>query len=90
MVAAELIPAGTTAPPGSFLPLLTRSSAALAPFGSTVTIRGMAFDAERQRLQLDVDLADPSAQGSVVKALGSAGLKGRFEGATLIIAGGGA
>ncbi len=90
MVAAELIPAGTTAPPGSFLPLLTRSSAALAPFGSTVAIRSMAFDAVRQRLQLDVDLADPAARGSVVKALGSAGLQGRFEGATLIIAGGGA
>ncbi len=90
MVAAELIPAGTTAPPGSFLPLLSRSSAALAPFGSTLTIRSMAFDAVRQRLQLAVELADPAARGSVLKALGSAGLQGRFEGATLIIAGGGA
>lgn len=88
MVAAELIPAGTTAPPGSFLPLLTRSSAALAPFGATVTVRSLGFDAVRQRMQLEVDLADPSARGGIVKALQGAGLQGRFEGATLIIAGG--
>ncbi|MBO9379372.1 hypothetical protein GG804_21600 [Sphingomonas histidinilytica] len=87
LVAAELLPAGGNAPPGTLLPLLGRASSALAPFGGAVTIRSMQFDEAGRSLRLDVDLADPAARGAIVNALRSAGLTGRFDGASLIVGG---
>jgi len=89
-VAAELLPAGGTAPPGALLPLLNRASTALAPFGGAVTIRAMSFDEAGRSLRLDCDLADPGAAGGIVDALRQAGLSGRFAGDSLIVTGGGA
>jgi general secretion pathway protein L len=90
MVAAELLPVGGNAPPGSLLPLLSRTSSALAPFGGTLTIRAMRFDEARRSLRLDLDLADPAARPGIANALRSAGLTGRFDGASLVVSGGAA
>lgn len=89
-IAAELLPVGGSAPPGNLLPLLTRTSSALAPFGGAVTIRAMSFDEAERSLRLDLDLADPSARDSITAALRSAGLTGRFGGNSLIVTGGAA
>ncbi|ATE63535.1 type II secretion system protein GspL [Rhizorhabdus dicambivorans] len=89
-VAAEILPAGGTAPPGALLPLLTRASAALAPFGGAVTVRAMRFDEAGRSLRFDCDSADPGAARGIVDALRQAGLNGRFEGDSLIVTGGAA
>jgi len=86
LVAAELLPAGGNAPPGTLLPLLSRASSALAPFGSAVMVKSMSFETGRS-LRLEVELAEPAARGNIVNALRSAGLTGRFDGASLIIGG---
>ncbi|KQX21658.1 MULTISPECIES: type II secretion system protein GspL [unclassified Sphingomonas] len=90
LVAAELLPVGGNAPPGQLLPLLGRTSAALAPFGGTLAIRSMRFDEARRSLRLDVELADPGARANIVSALRSAGLTGRFDGDDLVVGGGAA
>lgn len=87
MVAAELLPVGGNAPPGALLPMLNRTSTALTPFGGTVTVRAMSFDEAGRSLRLDVELADPAARENIVAALRSAGLTGRFDGASLIVGG---
>lgn len=87
MVAAELLPAGQAGPPGSLLPILTRTSSALAPFGATVTVRAIGFDEAGRTLRFELDLADPSARRGIVDALRSSGLSGRFDGASLIVGG---
>jgi len=84
-MAAELLPAGGNAPPGTLLPILSRASAALAPFGSTVTVRSMSFDEARRQLRLDLELVDPAAAASITSALRNAGLSGRFDRSSLII-----
>jgi len=89
-LAAELLPVGGSAAPGALLPLLTRASAALAPFGGAVTIRGLSFDETAHSLRFDCDLADPGAASGIVGALRQAGLAGRFEGGSLIVTGGAA
>ncbi len=89
-VAAELLPVGGNAPPGDLLPLLSRTSSALAPFGGTVTIRALSFDQAERSLRLDLDLADPSVRAGITTALRSAGLTGRFGGNSLIVTGGAA
>lgn len=90
MVAAELLPVGGSVPPGKLLPLLSRTSSALAPFGGTLAIRAMRFDEARGSLRLDIDLADPAARPGIANALRSAGLTGRFDGDSLIVDGGAA
>lgn len=87
MVAAELLPVGGNAPPGALLPLLSRTSSALAPFGGAVTIRSINFDEAGRSLRLDVELADPGARANIISALRSAGLTGRFDGAALVVGG---
>ncbi len=87
-LAAELLPVGGSAAPGSLLPMMSRTSAALAPFGGTVTVRGLSFDEAGRQLSIDVDLADPGAAGGITRALRDAGLSGRFEGSRLIVSGG--
>lgn len=89
-VAAEILPAGGSAPPGALLPMLTRASAALAPFGGAATIRGMSFDEAGRALRFDLNLADPGAAAGIVDALRQAGLSGRFQGGSLIVTGGAA
>ena len=89
VLAAELLPAGTNAPPGSLVPLLVRTSNALAPFGNLLTMQGLEFDEGQRRLLIDTSLADPSAAPSIVDALRKAGLTARFEGARLTISAGG-
>lgn len=88
-LAAELLPAGTSAPPGSLVPLLGRTSNALAPFGNLLTMQGLEFDEGQRRLLIDTSLADSSAAPNIVDALRKAGLTARFEGARLTISSGG-
>lgn len=87
MVAAELLPADSSGAPGALLPLLTRTSSALAPFGGTVTVRAIGFDEAGRSLRLELDLADPSARRGIVDTLRSSGLTGRFDGTSLIVGG---
>ncbi|MCZ4340058.1 type II secretion system protein GspL [Sphingomonadaceae bacterium G21617-S1] len=87
-IAAEILPVGGSAPPGALLPMLTRASAALAPFGGAVTIRGMSFDEAGRSLRFDLDMTDPGASAGIVTALRQAGLRGRIEGNSLIVTGG--
>ena len=90
LVAAELLPAGPASAPGSLLPMLTRTSAALAPFGGSVIVRAIDFDETGHSLRLDLDLADPSARRGIVEGLRSAGLPSRFDDGALIVGGGAA
>lgn len=87
-IAAEILPAGGTAPPGALLPMLTRASGALAPFGGAVTMRAISFDEGARSIRFDCDMADPGAASGIVSALRQAGLSGRFEGGSLIVTGG--
>lgn len=86
-IAAGILPAGGSAPPGVLLPLLTRASTALAPFGGTVTIRSMRFDEAGRSIHFDLDMADPGASAGIVSALRQAGLHGRIDGTSLIVTG---
>lgn len=89
VLAAELLPAGGSQPPGTLIPILGRTSSALAPFGNLLTMRSLEFDEAQRRLLIDANLADPSATPSVVEALRKAGLTARFEGTSLIVTAGG-
>ncbi len=90
LVASDLLPVGGTAAPGTLLPLFTRASQALAPFGGTVTVRSLVFDEGRKTIRYELDLADPAARGNIEQALRSAGLSGKFDGASLTVSGGAA
>lgn len=89
MIAAELLPAGGAVPPGALLPLMSRTSQALAPFGAAIVVRSLGFDETDRSLRFDLDLADPAAGASIGRALAAAGLAGRFEGKTLVVRNGG-
>lgn len=87
-LATELLPVGGSATPGSLLPMISRTSAALAPFGGAVSVRGLSFDEAGRQLSIDLDLADPGAAAGITKALRDAGLIGRFDGSRLVVSGG--
>lgn len=88
-IAADLLPAASR-PPGTLIPLLGRTSSALAPFGNLLTVRGLDFDEGGRRLLIDAELADPTAAPNVVEALRRAGLSARFAGGRLIVGAGAA
>lgn len=88
MLAAELLPAGVSGPPGTLLPVLGRASTALAPFGNLLVTRSLEYDEAKGQLLLDVDLSDPAASSNILIALRNAGLSARFRGNRLIIGGG--
>lgn len=90
MVAAELLPAGGAVPPSPLLPLISRTSQALAPFGAAIVVRAIDYDEGQRSLRLSLDLGDPGAAASIARALREAGLGGRFERGQLIVQGGGA
>jgi general secretion pathway protein L len=72
--AADMLPTGD-ARPGSFLPILTRATAALAPLAPAVRMRALSFDGA---LKLELEAGDPAALKKAEGALARAGLSGRL------------
>lgn len=64
---ADLLPSGSSAPPDTFLPLLSRVSAALGPLSGALTVRAINYQANA--LTIDVDGTDPGLAGRVDAAL---------------------
>jgi len=63
----DMLPTGSSAPPDSFLPLLTRISGALAPLAGSITVRAINYQANA--LTMDVDGGDPGLAARVEAAL---------------------
>lgn len=73
---AALLPAGGAAhAPDSFLPLLSRISAALQPLSASLAVRRIGY--EGTMLTLDIDPSDPALLGQVEAALRGAGISAR-------------
>ena len=64
---ADLLPAGSGAPPDTFLPLLTRVSGALGPLSGAINVRAINYQANA--LTLDLDGTEPGLVGRIDAAL---------------------
>lgn len=64
---ADLLPAGGSAPPDAFLPLLTRISGALGPLSGAISVRAIQYQANA--LTLDLDGTEPGLVGRIDAAL---------------------
>ena len=64
---ADLLPAGSSAPPDAFLPLLTRISGALGPLSGAIKVRAIQYQANA--LTLDLDGTEPGLVGRIDAAL---------------------
>lgn len=64
---ADLLPAGRSAPPDAFLPLLTRISGALGPLSGAISVRAIQYQANA--LTLDLDGTEPGLVGRIDAAL---------------------
>lgn len=64
---ADLLPAGSSAPPDTFLPLLTRISGALGPLSGAIKVRAIQYQANA--LTLDLDGTEPGLVGRIDAAL---------------------
>ncbi|KRC79093.1 general secretion pathway protein GspL [Sphingomonas sp. Root241] len=64
---ADLLPAGGSAPPDTFLPLLTRVSGALGPLSGAINVRAINYQANA--LTLDLDGTEPGLVGRIDAAL---------------------
>lgn len=60
-IAAELLPAGGASVPGQMVPMLVRTSQAIAPFSGAVAIRAIGYDESDMRLTFELDTADRDA-----------------------------
>jgi general secretion pathway protein L len=70
---ADLVPTAN-ATPGTFLPLMGRTSRALQSTGAPVSVRSLAFDASAGSIVIDVEAADIAGLQRVAGALTGAGL----------------
>lgn len=64
---ADLLPAGSSAPPDAFLPLLTRISGALGPLSGAISVRAIQYQANA--LTIDLDETEPGLVGRIDAAL---------------------
>ncbi len=71
---ADLLPAGSSGPPDTFLPLLTRVSGALGPLAGVINVRAINYQANA--LTLDLDGTEPGLAGRVDAALRAARVRG--------------
>ncbi|WP_233503641.1 type II secretion system protein GspL [Sphingomonas psychrotolerans] len=71
---ADLLPTGSSAPPDTFLPLLSRVSGALGPLAGVITVRAINYQANA--LTLDLDGTDPGLAGRVDAALRASRVRG--------------
>lgn len=67
--AADLLPASSGGA-AKFLPLMSRVSAALAPFGGLLAVRTVRYDGAS--VVIDLDALDPTLRGRVTQALSAA------------------
>ena len=71
---ADLLPTGSSAPPDTFLPLLTRVSGALGPLAGSITVRAINYQANA--LTMDIDGTDLGLVGRIDAALRAARVPG--------------
>ncbi len=74
VTAATLVPAGPVAPPGQFLPLLTRAGSALAGANDVFQWQSVGYDQAARTLSITVEAADLEALQAASAALEASGL----------------
>jgi general secretion pathway protein L len=83
-LAVDMLPAGPASPPGTIVPLLAKTSAALGSLGNAFSYRAISFS-DKDGLRIDLDAPDATALERARRALANAGLTARTEGSMLLV-----